>query len=240
MTHTHTWQAVLTADGSPSLRLLEKDGSCGETMHSTKGAFSETRYVYSPAIEMCLESFSDVKSPNFLSVGLGLGYVEMAIASEVLKRNLQNCFLRSFEIDTDLTAQIQSWCRSNENFQIYSSIAQLFEQELCLLPGSIQRFLGHQLKTSQWTFFVDLRDFKHITEKFHCILFDAFSQTQEKEVWEKGFLCEFIDHLAAERCVFATYASTSILKGILESRGFRNLNRPGFAGKRECTLQVRT
>ena len=83
-----SWQDIgfeveITRDGSPSLHLIatvDPTKPFGETMHHSGGAITETNLIYGIPIA---EIFVKMNSPQFLIVGLGLGYIEMIIAREI-------------------------------------------------------------------------------------------------------------------------------------------------------------
>ena len=66
-----------TEDGSQTLRLGLGEGA-SEAMHSLRGAFSETDYIYGEALRAALTRGWPL---NVLSMGLGLGYVELLSAA---------------------------------------------------------------------------------------------------------------------------------------------------------------
>lgn len=97
-----------TADGSPTVRIQNQDGSLSEAMHSLRGALSETVYIYGTAISTCLErNFS----PRVLSMGLGLGYVELLSSALFLKAGVpfEKRSGQSFEILPELRDGFSQW-----------------------------------------------------------------------------------------------------------------------------------
>jgi hypothetical protein len=99
---------LATEDQSPTVRIGTSENP-SEAMHSLKGAFSETVYIYGTAIDTCLQRASTSGSqngnqgiqestapetvrpvnqaaPHILSLGLGLGYVELLAAGLILKQ----------------------------------------------------------------------------------------------------------------------------------------------------------
>lgn len=90
-----------TQDGSPTLRRHEptrSDFQTGESMHHSGGAWEETLYIYKPVIEKIKEW--NISKPAFLSVGLGLGYVELMIAKEFVGNS--DVRISSYEIVPEL------------------------------------------------------------------------------------------------------------------------------------------
>jgi tRNA U34 5-methylaminomethyl-2-thiouridine-forming methyltransferase MnmC len=68
--------------------------------------------------------------------------------------------------------------------------------------------------------------------------FDAFSGKSTPELWTPEFLALFLQRVAQEKAVFATYACTGTLKRTLQTAGFVVEKRPGFQGKRDSTTAV--
>ena len=104
-----TWyQFVTTADQSPSLRLESSTNPHGENMHAIEGAFSETQYIYGECIEANIQEYLSAnleleQKPvlHFLSIGLGMAYVELAIVCKLLVHNIDlsvaNIKIHSYE-----------------------------------------------------------------------------------------------------------------------------------------------
>jgi hypothetical protein len=112
---------VTTEDGSPTLRFGSGE-NLSEAMHSLKGAFSETAYIYGSAIDRMLE---EGFQPRVLSLGLGLGYVELLAAGLALKKaslsnpeeaeRIRSRFGgESFEIVSELRDWFTLWLETNE------------------------------------------------------------------------------------------------------------------------------
>ena len=111
MNTPQTWSAIgfeveITGDGSPTLRLMP-----GECMHHSGGAAEETELIYGRVIR---KSFEVIPKPHFLSVGLGLGYVEMTIAREALLKQNFNFTLESFELVPELRDYLKQWLIEGE------------------------------------------------------------------------------------------------------------------------------
>jgi hypothetical protein len=91
---------VETADGSLTAQFGDH-----ETMHSLRGAFNETVYIYGTALD---RSRAKVKNPRTLSLGLGVGYVEILSAAYALKAG-ESPRGESFELVDDLTESFRAW-----------------------------------------------------------------------------------------------------------------------------------
>jgi len=121
-----------THDGSPTLRQLSLQN---ESMHHSAGAYSETEFIYTPSI---LKTAQTVGKPHFFILGLGLGYIEMIIARECLKCNLDplDVKISSFESSEALRILFWRWISDNpegvlddknEFFPVYEEILQRVE-----------------------------------------------------------------------------------------------------------------
>jgi protein-L-isoaspartate O-methyltransferase len=104
----------LTADNSPTLRLISSATSKPESMHHSGGAATETKYIYGEAI---LKALTFQKDLNFLVVGLGLGYIEILISSLI-----ENAKIESYEIDEELRTHFLDWVKGSEQLEIYNLV----------------------------------------------------------------------------------------------------------------------
>jgi len=95
------YKHLLTGDGSPTLSM----GPTWEAMHAEEGAFTERQYLYQPLVA---KAFETVGEPAFLSLGLGLGYNELLVASEALKRGRKPALIASYESVGFLKDEIQT------------------------------------------------------------------------------------------------------------------------------------
>lgn len=266
---------ISTQDGSPTLRLIAAPANAlkrtdqqdtgqhteetSEAMHSLDGAFSETVYIYGAAIEKAIESRSQTESTastRVLSLGLGLGYVELLSTALFLKHHvpLADCAGLSFEINPELRKQFSFWLANTPDLApqfaaAYEQILDLTAKYSDLSPELIKQTLSSYLSTGKWQLAEALTtatlgqyqqyDHYQFETPFHCICFDAFSAKSSPELWSSEFLDGFLRVAAAPTCVFATYACTGNLKRSLSAAGFTVQVRPGFAKKRESTLAIR-
>jgi tRNA U34 5-methylaminomethyl-2-thiouridine-forming methyltransferase MnmC len=228
--HFHT-----TADGSPTLSLGEQ----GEWMHHRHGAFAETLYVYGEAVNRVLPS----PQPSFVSVGLGLGYVEMLLAARAVQSHTEETFcVRSFEADPVLRKNFQSGLQGHAPADFaaaYSSIANRFAKAFEIPPERIFDCLRMWGQSGRWVLEDALHPETLWARRYEAILYDAYSSDTHAPLWTAAFLSSLLSAAAAPRCVFATYAATGELKRTLARHQFRQESRPGFSGKRECTLATR-
>jgi hypothetical protein len=236
-----------TADGSPTVRIVvdSAQGALSEAMHSLKGAFSETVYIYGEAIETSLKREF---SPAVLSMGLGLGYVELLAAALFLKSGvLASARGVSYEIVPELRAWFQAWLLGDDasgvpaEFQnAYSEILHRVSAHVGSNAGEVRDALKMLVGDRRWLIKDALGAETEFNQRFTCICFDAFSAKTSPVLWKEEFLKSFLKNAAEESCVLSTYACTGTLKRALRDSGFKLDIRTGFASKRDSTFAVRT
>jgi hypothetical protein len=241
-----TFQFVETADGSPSLRLCGPEG-LGEPMHNLKGAFSETLYIYGPALRAVYSQIRQPATmPRVMSVGLGLGYIEILAA--VLYSKSSNAKSagwsgESFELSKELRENFASWILDEgvpDGFRTaYNKILNLTCEHEKVDPKKILNLLRQSLRDGNWKIRQELSEFTKFDQKFNCICYDAFSSRTSPALWEDIFLSTLLDSAAAPSALVATYACVSGLKHALSSNNFALEIRKGFAGKRNCSMASR-
>lgn len=236
-----------TGDGSPSLRLLtsvDPDKFRGESMHHSGGACAETLLIYGRPVKHILQV---VNKPSFLIVGLGLGYIEMAISREALLLGLSSQkvgVITSYESVPELREFFYNWIwdhkevLSREVCEVYDSAAEKIVQETSVTVAELKSFLQEKFQTLS-----DLQgalsDDAVFPTKYHGILYDAFSSKTTPFLWEQNFLEKVLATGAAEQCQFSTYACRVSLKKALADQGFDVVVREGFQGKRNSTLGLK-
>lgn len=229
-----------TEDGSPTVRIQKDDGSLSEAMHSLKGAFSETIYVYGRAISTCI---ANGFKPHFLSMGLGLGYVEILTSALLLKADVPQEKIAgiSFEIIPELRSSFQSWLsgQSSPLNDTYSEILRRTTTHLEMNEAEVFQFLGDLIKTGRWQIFNALTEDTEFNMRYGCICFDAFSSKTTPDLWTESFLKSFLAKTCENSCVLSTYACTGALKRALRENDFSLEIREGFASKRDSTFAVR-
>jgi hypothetical protein len=245
-----TFQVIPTADGSPTARLGE-----GETMHSLRGAFGETVYIYGTALDRATALLADsmADSPRVLSLGLGLGYIEILSAAYSLKNNV-GLFGESFELVPELISSFKSWLNEEAvspmvPFSVYDDILNRtasavsdstgLTREAAISTTEIKDRLRSAVLNSDWLLRPALDLETEFTQAFHCVAFDAFSSKSTPELWSREFLDHFLKSACGNACVLSTYACTGHLKRALIDAGFALEIREGYASKRDSTLATR-
>lgn len=231
---------ITTEDGSPSLRLGTTE-PLSEAMHSLKGAFSETGYIYGAALDRAIDSGFE---PRVLSMGLGLGYVELLAAAKMARRGLVDFRGESFEIVPELRDLFTGWLRGEaidpEFAKAYDDIEALTCRQTELAPGTTREILAEAVASGRWLVREALTASTEFGGKFGTICFDAFSSKSTPDLWTEDFLRSFLEKTAAPGCVLSTYACTGSLKRSLKACGFEVTIREGFSSKRDSTFAVRT
>lgn len=245
-----------TEDGSPSLRLQKSVKACtpnfttGESMHHMGGAASETKYIYGEVCEWLKTHLEH--EPCLLSVGLGLGYIELLIALYFPNNKF---ILISYEKDPFLRMEFLSWVETGK-----SNLGTIYEQ-ICVSLYKLMQFepldqeysgeknieiikqtrlvLFSALKDGRWLLRNEINEISIPQEKFHGIFFDAFSGKTNPELWSENFLFKFLHQVSALESCFSSYACTGNLKRALKRNEFKLQIRKGFKGKRDSCFAVR-
>ena len=234
-----------TDDGSLSLK-LEKSNNATELMHSNRGAFSETIYVYSPVVEFIVKNNLN---PIFLSIGLGVGYIEIMIIAyflgkdSYLLKNKEFC-IQSFESLNFLIKFFRGYFLKEEipeSFKLcYERIIELncsyFLVDKKILKEEVKNMILSNKIIFNKEFLVD----SNIEYPAHGIFFDAFSSQSSPELWEENVLKNILNSQNCSlKSSFATYASRTSLKRVLKENHFILKKKKGFSGKRECIFAER-
>ncbi len=215
-----------TADGSPTLCLPPT----WERMHPEEGAFTERQLNYQPLVENAFES---VREPVLISLGLGLGYNELLIAFEGLKRGKEPKLLASYESVDFLRSDFAGWLKGAAVglSPVYDQIAALYSAKYKRDGGEAREYLLKLLRAGRLTLEGPIEQAD--LPAAHGILFDAFSPKTSPELWTPEFLDGFFARAAAFPCYVATHACNGVLKQALKKNGFTLDIRPGFGRKRE-------
>lgn len=242
------FQFVTTEDGSLSARIgapgLAKE-DCSEAMHSLRGAFSETLYIYGSAIQKAAD---DQRNERTLSMGLGIGYVELLSAAIALKTN-RKVGGESFEIVPELRSYFLEWLNEADSKssdllpadfrEAYTSICARTAESQNIDAADLQAELAKAVAAGNWQIREALDASTEFTKPFGCICFDAFSSKTTPDLWTEEFLRHFLQKTAAPQAVLSTYACTGALKRALKAEGFTVTIREGFSSKRDSTFAVR-
>ncbi len=250
------FEIVVTADGSYTARI-----GLGETMHSMRGALGETIYIYGSAFERmhsarCASTQqAPQQAPQILSLGLGLGFVELVAAAVAIKFDAPLCG-ESFEADSRLLMSFENWVNGGTEIAghipcfVYEKALEMTALAYGLDPKAILAKLRQGLSAGTWrlsgpllaTTFSDQTgdDGAAKQRRFNAVAFDAFSSKSTPELWTREFLDPFLSLACSPDCILSTYACTGHLKRALVDAGFTLEIREGFASKRDSTLAWRS
>lgn len=246
-----TWRDIgfeieITADGSPSLRLLQSVDPTtykGESMHHSGGAHAETQIIYSQPI---LEVLKNTKNPSFLVVGLGLGYIELCIAKESLQlgkapQDIER--ITSYESVPELKEFFMAWLYGQVDLHpevqgVYDLLISYIIQGTSLSSEDLKNFLKFHFKSVNDIQGAILQD-SVFTQTYSGIMYDAFSSKTSPHLWEEEFLKRLLKESSQENCLFSTYACRGALKRALTENAYELIIRDGFQGKRNSTLGLR-
>ncbi|MBX9703055.1 MAG: hypothetical protein K2X39_02770 [Silvanigrellaceae bacterium] len=236
----------ITQDGSFSIKIHEGN-KIYECMHSEKGAFAETLYVYEPVINFVLAQQSPPLPLSFLSLGLGIGLVEMLTVGKLFSICPDLLLKSDFSLESFESEEILI-----ENFKNLFFAPKKIESDFLFYQTNLEKVCLHyhlHLETFKQCFVYLIENKKiNFRGKFHSgsqvnknlsgVFFDVFSPKFSPELWHDKTLSLLINQ-TNQFCAFASYASRSSLKKILQSSNFFLQKRKGFAGKRECTLAIK-
>lgn len=246
-----TWKDIgfeieITADGSPSLRLLQSADPArekGESMHHSGGANAETQIIYSKPI---LEVLKNTKNPSFLVVGLGLGYIELCIAKESLElgkmpQDIER--ITSYESVPELKEFFISWLHGQSELHpevqgTYDLLANFIIQGTNFSAEDLKSFLKSHFKVANDIQGALLED-AIFAYRYNGIMYDAFSSKTTPHLWEEGFIRRLLLEASQDNSLFSTYACRASLKRALAENEYQVIVREGFQGKRNSTLGLR-
>lgn len=231
-----------TADQSWTLRMqkshdwTENEPRSGESMHHSGGAFSETCYIYGPQLEWGLKNHSE---PQVLSIGLGLGYVEILAATLAVATGNQKWKLDSFEIVEGLRLEFEKFVLNDPKSHPYENILERMSQAFLVSKDQIHQSLRLALTEKRLCLFGDLTTFDLKKNHYQIICQDAFSRKTNPDLWSDEFLLKLITACDEKFCSVSSYASLGPLKRSLKAAQFQLYVRPGFHGKRNCTMATK-
>lgn len=234
-----------TLDGSKTLRLktqpfvtLQADEAprTGESMHHSGGAFSETCYIYGPPLEWALKS---IPQASVLSIGLGLGYVEILTATLAVVHKNDSWSLDSFEIVEGLRTHFQEFVISETPHTPYHEILDRMAETFSVAASEIKDQLKKALMGNRLKLKGELSAKELFPNVYNVICQDAFSKKTNPDLWNEDFLAELMKSCHFDQAILSSYASLGPLKRAVKAAGFELHVRDGFYGKRNCTLAGR-
>ncbi len=242
------FQVIITQDESPTLQIKNPStGEWGEPMHNLHGAFSETLYLYEPLLT---EGFQwGLPEMNLISVGLGLGYIELIICGWLIKNSHRSYPWRliSYEKEPHLRQNFIGWLQSRPAlldsdffYPVYQLILTQISNHFKIPEQKIKEYLNYQYEQNRWLLQSEFHPGQLSPFKGHLIFYDVFSSHSQPELWSTENLKLILTHHTDFPCAFATYAATGTLKRVLLESGFTVSLIPGFGFKRQSTRAIRT
>lgn len=232
---TMTYLFYKTKDNSISVSLKNENVST-ELMHSVDGAFSETIYLYEDVVKYVLNNTHS--SHNiFLSLGLGMGYIEILVCAYTLKYfpNV-NFKIYSYEKEPELREFFQKYILDKEIPSVfqesYDSILKLFCEYYELNCVDLKK----ELRKGNIIFCHEYNNNVNVELPVNGLFFDAFSINTSPELWEDALIQKILKQCHKKCAAFATYAARTHLKKLLVEFGFQLQKKPGYGGKKESTF----
>lgn len=233
----HGFEPLMTEDGSVSLTPKKqftgslsdepKLDSPGEPMHSKKGAFSESDYIYSQGCQLYIDKNPNLNHYKAVSVGLGLGYNELLIAYKFIDLNDGSFQIYSYEKESFL---VEAFRKRVERPSKYPAFWKPFEKAPKTQLLKIQKVILDE------TVYCGEIHKENLNPFFGSVLvcFDAYSSKTNGDLWDENFLNRMLKdtHLGSVLC---TYAATGSLNRALKNNSYTNIHKKGFKGKRQST-----
>lgn len=220
-----------TKDDSPTLRLINSDDERGgESMHHSGGALSETCLIYGQALDW---GFQQHKNPLIISLGLGLGYVEILACAKSLLHN-SSIELLSFEIVDGLRENFRKFFIEGKKSEVYEWILQNIASTEKVDAEELRSRVKKSLLENQIQLLGNFIPWAPNLKTFDVFCYDAFSKKTSPELWDEEFMKDVFLKGSAKSCV-GTYASNGVLKRSLAAGGFNLERLEGFQGKRNRT-----
>jgi tRNA U34 5-methylaminomethyl-2-thiouridine-forming methyltransferase MnmC len=214
----------ITEDGSHTIQIPE----IGVTYHSTHGAIAESLHVYIDAGLNYLFQKQHMSELHILEMGFGTGLNALL---SLQWANQHAIPIHYTAIETDPLKQEEYTALNYGDFlQMGHELLALHDAEWNLTVKINELFSLEKQK-------IDLREFK-TDQKFHCVLFDAFSPMEQPELWTTEIFRKIYSMLLPG-AVLVTYCSKSAVRKALQEAGFQVTKIPGPRGKREMVRAIR-
>jgi tRNA U34 5-methylaminomethyl-2-thiouridine-forming methyltransferase MnmC len=223
-----------TKDDSPTLRILNGT-EFGEWMHHSGGAFSETFLIYGQALKW---GFEKNPEPQILSLGLGLGYVEvLAVGISMLHKTF--CEIDSFEIVDGLKKEFKKFYTIKRKSEVFEEILQRTAKSLNLPAGELYTQVQKALEENRLRLNGNFTQDSRNAQSFDVLCYDAFSKKTSPELWDENWMTEFFQRGSKQSCI-SSYASNGSFKRALHKSGYQVEILEGFQGKRNRTWATKS
>lgn len=196
----------------------------GESYHSLRGAYGESRHVY---IENGLKEI-DKQHVVLLEMGFGSGLNFLLTADYALCYGVTVDYttIERYPVDlqTARALEYDTYCNHSESYPLFCAAHSACWETATALHPQI-RFT----KTN-----CDLLDFSS-EKQFDLIYFDAFAYDAQPELWSREVFAGLWAMLAVGG-VLVTYSAKGIVKENLRAAGFAVSRRKGALGKRHLVI----
>ncbi len=215
----------VTADGSHTVLLTGKNIS----YHSHHGAINESEHVFINAGLVPLYKEGRREPLHILEVGFGTGLNTLLTIRETRRRALPVHYtaIEPHPLTTNVYEQLNHGAILQLQ-DVFTTIHQVAEEE-CITIDPDFSFI----KICK-----PIRQIERLTP-VDCIYFDAFSPTDQPEMWTTDIFSKLYGFLVPGG-VLVTYSSKTTIRNNLKTAGFTVTKIPGPFGKREMVRAVKS
>lgn len=200
------------------------------TYHSTCGAVSKSRHVFiQNGLQYIHEQFNTMQL-SILEIGFGTG-LNVFLTYLYAKENRLNINYSSIEAYPVPAAEVSKLNYANEFSEGDKFI---FDQ----LHHQGWNRIGQISDSFSFTKHLCLVEKFSVQQKFDIIYFDAFSPSEQPELWIEGMFKKMYA-LLNPNGVLVTYCAQGQMKRNMKTAGFKVKALSGFGSKREMTRGVR-
>jgi tRNA U34 5-methylaminomethyl-2-thiouridine-forming methyltransferase MnmC len=196
------------------------------TYHSIRGAISESKHVFIQNGLQYVHEKYQAKEISILEVGFGTGlnaFMTYLYAKEnALEINYQS--VEAYPVPLEESSQLNYTSQFSEQEKIVFN--QMHQQEWNRVGEISNKF--------SLTKHLSLLEEFNIQKQFDVIYFDAFSPSEQPEIWTETIFKKMYDLLYTNG-VLVTYCAQGQMKRNMKQAGFKVKALPGFGSKREMT-----
>jgi tRNA U34 5-methylaminomethyl-2-thiouridine-forming methyltransferase MnmC len=214
---------VVSGDGSHTLISPHFNTS----YHSLNGSVTESQIVFiqSGLDYLKSKSFDDIKVFE-MGFGTGLNALLSLIWARTNHIKIEYHSIEAYPISSALAMQLNYGQIYNADAD-YIHLHQADWNHSCHIDPN---FTIHKYRCM-------MEEFESLA-KFDVIYYDAFSPTDQPNLWDEGMMCKMYQ-LLLDDGILVTYCAKGSFKRALKSAGFNVENLPGPPGKREITRAVK-
>jgi tRNA U34 5-methylaminomethyl-2-thiouridine-forming methyltransferase MnmC len=230
-----TWEALLTDDGTWTLR----HGPSGATCHSTAGAWTQARERYVAPCRL-VELGAQQRVVRLLDIGTGLG-LNLAAAFDALDPAPAQLEVLSLELDSGAIErgfELGPWpepvARALARIRpALASALRARDEQRVELPGRLDGSPRGGLRL--WLGDARERGAELGRERFDAVFLDPFAPSDAPELWEAPFL-RHVALAMAPHAILSTYSASLEVRARLAAAGLRVGLGPRVGRKAQGTL----